>query len=508
MFKRKGPGLWRDERGATAALYALALPTLVVIAGVSFDYARLATMDSELQNAADQAALTGVTQLDGKSGACSRAASLASGIVNKTLLANDSGGLTVSVPDESDCDVTGVVRFWQDADATTAATSDANAKFFEIVLDERTANYAFTPIAGAISGDITARALAGIGAAICGTAALSYCNPSLPTDFNPDSWKGHGILVGTMSGSGTWGYLKVPPSNNAQGVELVLAQDEPTIECRAAATSPIALPGSATGLVRAINTRFDIFDNNIVNNNQPCQTLSDCGPAADVVKDVVKNGSNKWVLPPAARSFSPGARTGAYDATTSYDADGSIESMGFPRDLCHYASYNYACSNETGLTGVGDIGSGNWARADYFNKYHTGHIPTNYATMTRYETYKWELANNSYLTAINNISGPTGTQYSQPVTVGASSSQFDRRVLSVAFTRGSGVSCPGANDPVTVLDWVDVFFVQPGASKRGNYPAGVNENSSDPIYMEIIGRSSNGSSGAQLTRRDVPYLVK
>ena len=81
-------------------------------------------------------------------------------------------------------------------------------------------------------------------------------------------------------------------------------------------------------------------------------------------------------------------------------------------------------------------------------------------------------------------------------------------VLSVAFTRGSGGSCPGANDPVTVLDWVDVFFVQPGASKRGNYPAGVNENSSDPIYMEIIGRSSNGSSGAQLTRRDVPYLVK
>jgi len=271
-----------------------------------------------------------------------------------------------------------------------------------------------------------------------------------------------------MSGSGTWGYLKVPPSNNAQGVELVLAQDEPAIECRAAATSPIALPGSATGLVRAINTRFDIFDNNIVNNNQPCETLSDCGPAADVVKDVVKNGSNKWVLPPAARSFSPGARTGAYNATTSYDADGSIESMGFPRDLCHYASYNYACSNETGLTGVGDIGSGNWARADYFNKYHTGHIPTNYATMTRYETYKWELANNSYLTAINNISGPTGTQYSQPVTVGASSSQFDRRVLSVAFTRGSGGSCPGANDHHNIY-WLRADLPFPGLDGKTRF---------------------------------------
>ena len=74
MGKRGGSGFWRNETGATAALYALALPALIAVGGVGFDYARLAGMDSELQNAADQAALAGATQLDGKLGACSRAA--------------------------------------------------------------------------------------------------------------------------------------------------------------------------------------------------------------------------------------------------------------------------------------------------------------------------------------------------------------------------------------------------------------------------------------------------
>ena len=118
-----------------------------------------------------------------------------------------------------------------------------------------------------------------------------------------------------------------------------------------------------------------------------------------------------------------------------------------------------------------------------------------------------QLANN-YLSSINALSGPSGTRYSLPVTVAASTGAFDRRVLTVAFTRGTGGSCPGANDPVPVSDWVDVFFVEPGVSQRGNYPAAVNPNSSDPVYMEIIGRSGTGSSGAQLTSRDMPYLVR
>ena len=93
-----------DQRGATAATFGLALFALVAIGGTGFDYARLAGMDSELQNAADQAALAGASQLDGKNGACLRASAAATTLVsNLTLLANDGDGTAVTITPAADC---------------------------------------------------------------------------------------------------------------------------------------------------------------------------------------------------------------------------------------------------------------------------------------------------------------------------------------------------------------------------------------------------------------------
>src|SRR5512139_623779 len=103
MSRRGVKAFWRNDSGATAALYALALPALVAIGGVGFDYARLAGMDSELQNAADQAALAGATQLDGQSGSRTRATGAACTLViNQTLLANDGDGIGVTSADTND----------------------------------------------------------------------------------------------------------------------------------------------------------------------------------------------------------------------------------------------------------------------------------------------------------------------------------------------------------------------------------------------------------------------
>ena len=89
---------WRNESGASAALYALALPVLVGMVGIGFDYSRIASMDSELQNGADQAALAGATQLDQIPGSISRATSAAQNLVlNQTYFANDSDSDGTSV---------------------------------------------------------------------------------------------------------------------------------------------------------------------------------------------------------------------------------------------------------------------------------------------------------------------------------------------------------------------------------------------------------------------------
>ena len=66
--------LWRSDRAAVAPLTAMSLFALIAAGGVAFDYARLAAMDTELQQAADQAALAAATQLDRADGAQARAA--------------------------------------------------------------------------------------------------------------------------------------------------------------------------------------------------------------------------------------------------------------------------------------------------------------------------------------------------------------------------------------------------------------------------------------------------
>src|SRR3954449_7013486 len=93
--------LWRDDRGAIAPLTAMTLFALIAVGGVAFDYARLAAMDTELQQAADQAALAAATQLDRADGAQARATTAIEDADNShrlsrnlTRFANDSNGTT------------------------------------------------------------------------------------------------------------------------------------------------------------------------------------------------------------------------------------------------------------------------------------------------------------------------------------------------------------------------------------------------------------------------------
>ena len=82
--------LAHDKRGAIAPTVALSLFALIAAGGLAFDYARLANLDTELQNAADQAALAAASQLDGQAGARARATAAASALLaNVTLIEAD-----------------------------------------------------------------------------------------------------------------------------------------------------------------------------------------------------------------------------------------------------------------------------------------------------------------------------------------------------------------------------------------------------------------------------------
>lgn len=520
MSRVGGKAFWRNQHGAVAALYALALPVLVVVAGVGFDYSRLAGMDSELQNAADQAALAGVTQLDGKDGACSRAASAANSLVtNKTLLSNDGTGLAISVPDESDCDVTGVVRFWATVDSdgrgVTAATGDADAKYVQIVLNDRAANYAFTPIAGALVGQIHASATAGLSSAICKAAVLFMCNMEGDGEtFNVADYIGVGVNVTKEGKKGNWGF--VGPGNDNPTLRRTLGLDAAPYVCASVSGGVNVAPGDDANkqVVDAFNTRFDL-DND-------CPVSGGCSSSSNATKDLVATSSNS--CPTWQEASKPYAPTTNAPLTSNFP-----DAMGYPRDICHAVSSTGAgCAGPSSDTGI--VGDGIWDVNAYFHvNYGIDNWSTNSALADmgrngksglplRYDVYEWELKHAGETLNGRTVLGDRSvTANPTPIARGAprcvsgitpSASEIDRRLISVAVvSKAECAKIKGNSYNPEVQQWVDAFLIEPMADRTKTYATG-GGTSSKEIYVEIVRATPAGGQAENPVRRDVPYLLR
>lgn len=530
--------LWRDRKGAIAPTVALSLFGLIAAGGIAFDYARLMTMDTELQNAADQAALAAATQLDGKTGAQTRATSAAQALIqNLTYLANDKKvdgtmvGTAIAVP---------TITFYSVYEGSgdpdnTVATGDANSNFVQVQVANRTARYALTPVVAAFnSGAINALAVAGVGHAICKVPPVMICNPQeagLNTSFDASTYIGKGLkLVSVGNGSGSWapgnfGYLNTNGgSNGAPGLREGLGWTAPPGNC-SPQTGVDTKPGASVSVTDALNTRFDIYDS-----NTSCETGGTCPASINSVKDLVhpadltdnnacKLHNKGWQEVPAAGRYLPTSATVALDTTITPTA------MGHPRDMCHAVT-----SSTTGYCST-PIGNGLWDRDAYFRanyggwtsaewQSYTGLSPSvattavNYAS--RYNVYKWEIAHrgetiggrvilSSRATAgLNDHDAPVcssikgfGTGTVPAATV------VDRRRISVAVINCTANSVNGSSTDVPVEKWIDVFLVEPSVAR--------DRTNAGEIYVEVIGETNTGAAGAtagQVVRRDVPYLIE
>lgn len=538
---------WGNESGASAALYALALPALVGMVGIGFDYARIAGMDTELQNASDQAALAGATQLDQLSGAVTRATNAArNGLVtNTTFFANDgdTDGRTVAF----DTNNVGVFFYSTLTDAEndtnridpTASDADASARFIRVKADTRTANYALTPVVGAVKGSITAEAVAGIGSAVCRIPPLMMCNPDEPAtntdedfDFIAANHVGEGLLI-VQQGKwepGAFGFLDL--GTGALGVQKALAWTSIIGEC-IPVDGPEVIdaeiePGLKASTQDAINTRFDMYDT--------CPSGGTCPASINSIKDVThisdtagvpnfSNGkactygtngeSNGWNVP--AVPYLPSANS-ALPSTTS------LSPMGHPRDIVHSVDKAILPSGK-----YPRFGDGFWDRDAYFRSRY-GWTPAQWQantgltlgsgarpkTPTRYDVYKWEYKNKGKSfdgsTVLADLIDGTRTNYAKPVcspykAYGAGfdpeNDDADRRRMSVAVINCKAEGVTGKKEPYRIRKFVDIFLVQPSLNRA--------RTSKTDIYVEIIGESDAGGVGevaGTVIRRDVPYLVK
>ena len=195
--------------------------------------------------------------------------------------------------------------------------------------------------------------------------------------------------------------------------------------------------------------------------------------------------------------------------------------MGLPRDICHAVSGSGDCAS-------GRFGNGNWDRALYFSVNHpagslalattaAGKVlgaTTGSTALTRYDVYKWELANAATLVQRRFESphpkggGGGSTDYYAyhnarcAPGLGAGANQKDRRLLTAAVVNCTAGGVQGSSH-IDPIGWVDLFLVEPSIA-RGTLTG------ADQIYVEVAGVGSrpSGQNTFQYFLRQKARLLK
>jgi Flp pilus assembly protein TadG len=248
------------ERGSVLAIAALGMLSLLLAVGLGVDISRLYLAKSELQNAADAAALSGASALNGSSSGITKAADRAEQTMNNYQF-NKTG---VVIPRTN-------VLFAVNLDGPymsegDAAASAKNIRFVRVATPDSPVGMTFT---GSVLGDkrnVGATATAGLSVPI-----NVFCNwiPLSVIDYDIPMMPGNVYTIRSAPGN------KVSPGNyqilavaGRGGSDVREGLASGVDECaEAGATYTIdTKPGVSSGPVRqGINTRFDDYGGGQVN---------------------------------------------------------------------------------------------------------------------------------------------------------------------------------------------------------------------------------------------------
>lgn len=458
-----------SQAGSTAAIVALSLTALVSIWALSIDLGRAWNLDTELQNAADAAALACATQLDKTAGARARGILAATGglVQNDQTLADDGLGDAVTFTADD-------IRFLVDLTTRAEATSDADAHYCEVTTNPRSVSFSFARLVLA-QDDVSPQAVAVAenNSAYCGIPPLFFCNPIDPIPFLPDDWAGVGVTLKTSEGSGVapgnFGLLALPSdaAHILSADEIRDAFGRIRTKQRCLRDWVVTKPGQTTAIATGVNTRFDIYPIGLPT-PEGTQMIDNPNyrPALNTVKGLEKTGAQCTLQPGGWRKSAP-----QYNGPP-YSPPPNISVMGYPRDNCAYGG---ACDVYSGGTALGD---GNWDRDAYMLLNHDGASSADLPEpdMTRYEVYQWELATPQLSENLNEEPAPvcnvTNDTYGAP--------DIDRRVITAAVLDCSELN---GTEPAVPEKWVRIFLTEPMGVYDGN----------NDLYAEIIGEESRGN---------------
>lgn len=375
----------KRQKGAYLVIMTSLMVVLIGVGALAIDTGRLYVMRSEMQNAADAAAIAAAMELNNTPGARARAASAARNLLqHNSKFAQVSDLLGVNISLEYFCAIGAkydptpkqINKYCTNGyvDGRSVATNDGEAKYVRVRLEPSEDNEAYTlqllflPVLNATPSDVpsraslSAQAVAGRSQYMCDFPPMMLCNPfeetgqNFDTAMNPGDQiilrqQGGGGEQGGQWAPGNFGFLEPHTGGGGAPVIANYLADEHITGCAAPilTTSTGQMTNQTTN---GLNTRFDLYSAPGFNN-----AADDYPPAPNVID--------------------------------------------FPRD-------------QTWRDALSRFGNGDWNRDTYFATYHDWQMhgrPGGWADMTRWEVYNWELENDKLPSKYPLMPGNTDTSY-------------------------------------------------------------------------------------------------
>lgn len=386
------------QGGLVIVMLALVLVVLLGVAALALDLGRLYVLKSEMQNAADAAALAGAAELDGQDDALERAT-----LAAKNLLKYDSHFSTVKelLGDQVTIGLEFYCTIGGDGDVNADCSGDpktpvedpddAYAHYIKVTLDpnatdDNEEHYGidlyFLPVLSVFGIDTANRAvtaasaLAGRHFYFCNYPPMMMCDPYEGSGgFRNVVSPGQEVMLKKQGPSSTWspgdfGFLDLPKGEppvfetggGAKENQPYMA-DEGELGCTPPAIMPLS--GAKTGPMSAAwNTRFGIYPKN------DKLLTEDNYPPADVVSSY-------------GGYFDADHLNSCPDDYSNYCETGS----GHESEAVCFRDSNLLCPPD--IDG-NRVGNGDWNAQEYWTANGLGTAPTD---VTRYQTYVKELEN-------------------------------------------------------------------------------------------------------------------
>jgi len=495
--------IWHDTDGFILPYVTILLVVFVGLSVLALDGARYISLQTQLQNGADEIALAAAAELDGSPSAITRADNA---LTNATNDANFRAATLFGTGENQYVSVSHRYLSALPASDQTypipsglVTTDSLNAQFVEVTVTPVTIQTILPAsfFGGANAVTAPATAVAGFTQSVCKFTPMYVCNPyeqdgdtyeqatqrlfdhdtTDPNDINHRAMISLRSDPGGSFNPGNYGFLASPLGNGVNNVRISIAKVSPqACFSKRGVTTQTGFTGNS--IAPAFNLRFDLWDASM----NAHRSDADYAPALDV---------RKGYLPASSSCGNP-----TQVALPSGMSPSTLPTaMKLPPDWC--AATSTYCNNMVGNSGVWDFDT-YWSvehpSASGAKPVVNGAPASNANLPSRYFVYQQEIAKGSSAGGLADqsigTSPPPRKEIGSPIcNTNTPPASVDRRILFTAILNcrrltADGVLGGGRNSNIPVAAFAKFFLIHAVDGSTGNI---------DSEFVGLVKQSDNVS---------------